>query len=599
MHRSRLCPLVACALSILSLAGMPAAALAQGALTPSGPPGPTMRALHEIETRTPVQSLGGDATAQYLITAPGAYYLTGDIAGVSGKSAIVIQADGVTLDLGGHLVTGTTGALRGIEFRGPRTGFAIRQGVIRNFDQGGVAANGAAVTQGHLAGLVVRSCSPGIAFTGAPADGVTISDCTVTGGTADGIVLTPASGLVERCAVSGLTGAAAVSGIVAGVVNHCTVTSLTATGGSAVQGIACTEASRCTVSAVTNSGSGSASGITGSVVTGCDVQSVSASAAAAVGIAASTTSECAVATVSVAGGTSSCTGINSTNTSGCRVTSIGSAAGSAGTPVGISATTVSGCSVTSVGNAASLGTAVGITAKNVQHCTVQTIGVVTSTVGATGVTTNLAAHVFVNGVRGGSTGNALGLGATEAMHCRVQAVSATGGSGNATGIQGDIIADVNVSDIFANSTGNSAGLRSYSVCRNSSSTQIVAASGPAYGALTFANGRTENVMVQGSAITTGIAVDSSHTVIGCSILQATTGISATSTRNIIDGNSIGPCTTGISVRNGSNTASALIVRNQIRGTTTKIVNDTPCQVGPVVSASGTIASTNPWANFTD
>jgi hypothetical protein len=37
----------------------------------------------------------------------------------------------------------------------------------------------------------------------------------------------------------------------------------------------------------------------------------------------------------------------------------------------------------------------------------------------------------------------------------------------------------------------------------------------------------------------------------------------------------------------------------VRNCTTDFQLDPPCQSGPVVSAVGVIASTNPWANFTD
>lgn len=583
-----------------SIAWGPTEVCAQGSLAPPGAPAPTMRALHEIETRTPVQSLSGDGSAQFVIAVPGAYYLTGDISGVSAKSAIAINADGVTLDLCGHILTGVTGALRGIEFRGVRTGFTIRNGVIRNFDGGGVSSNGGAVTNGRIAWLTVLSCSPGIAFGSGPADGVAVSECTVTGGTASGISLTTARGLVERCAVSGLSGSAAVIGIMAQAVNGCTVTNIAATGSAAAQGIACAEASQCAVSGVTNSGSGPASGIAGSMVTNCDVQSISSSAAAAIGIDARSAADCTVATISVSAGSSSCSGINSTAVHACRVTAIGTTAGAAGTPVGISATTVSGCTVTSVGNAASVGAPVGIAANNVQHCSVQTIGSSSSTVGATGVSTNSAGHIFVNGVSAGTSGDAFGISASEASHCYVQSVTLAGGSGSATGIAGEVIGDSRVNNVFAISSGASAGLSSYRICRNCSVSVVGnTGSGPAYGAFTFNAGRTENVTVQGSAIKVGISVESDQTVIGCTISQAITGIAATSTRNIIDGNNIGFSTTAISVLSGANTASALIVRNQIRNSTTKILSDAPCQVGPLVSATGAIASTSPWANFSD
>lgn len=79
-------------------------AAAQGPLTPPGAPGPTMKTLDQIEPGKPVQSL---ATAPpYLITAPGYYYLTGNITVASGD-AVNILADDVHLDLRGFTINST------------------------------------------------------------------------------------------------------------------------------------------------------------------------------------------------------------------------------------------------------------------------------------------------------------------------------------------------------------------------------------------------------------------------------------------------------------------------------------------------------------
>jgi hypothetical protein len=66
------------------------------------------------EPRTPVQSLPGSVTAQYVISAPGSYYLNDNILGVAGKQAIEIRADHVDLDLGGFQMIGVAGSLSGI-----------------------------------------------------------------------------------------------------------------------------------------------------------------------------------------------------------------------------------------------------------------------------------------------------------------------------------------------------------------------------------------------------------------------------------------------------------------------------------------------------
>jgi len=73
---------------------------AQGSLTPPGAPTPTMKTLDQVEARQIVNATNtpGDGTNQFIISAPGSYYLTGNITGVSAKNGIVINADDVTLD---------------------------------------------------------------------------------------------------------------------------------------------------------------------------------------------------------------------------------------------------------------------------------------------------------------------------------------------------------------------------------------------------------------------------------------------------------------------------------------------------------------------
>jgi hypothetical protein len=56
----------------------------------------------------------GDATAEFVISQPGSYCLPGNVVGVSGKSGIRIDADSVTLDLGGFALLGVSGSLSGV-----------------------------------------------------------------------------------------------------------------------------------------------------------------------------------------------------------------------------------------------------------------------------------------------------------------------------------------------------------------------------------------------------------------------------------------------------------------------------------------------------
>jgi hypothetical protein len=84
---------------------------------PPGPVGVTGRRISSIgrmvartngmaEARIPVQGLTGSSDAQYLITAPGSYYLTDNIQGVGSLHGIKIASPNVDLDLCGFHMLG-------------------------------------------------------------------------------------------------------------------------------------------------------------------------------------------------------------------------------------------------------------------------------------------------------------------------------------------------------------------------------------------------------------------------------------------------------------------------------------------------------------
>src|SRR5262245_16199985 len=70
---------------------------------PAGPVAPTMKPLSHVEPRTPITTATtpGDSDALFVISTPGSYYLTGNVAGALGKHGIEVTAPNVTIDLSG------------------------------------------------------------------------------------------------------------------------------------------------------------------------------------------------------------------------------------------------------------------------------------------------------------------------------------------------------------------------------------------------------------------------------------------------------------------------------------------------------------------
>ncbi len=124
-----------------------------GNLEPSAGPGPTMKRLDEVEPRTAVQSLPGDANSLYVINESGSYYLTGNITGVAGKNGIEIVAKDVALDLMGFSIAGVAGSGDGIKITGAGPlpveevsyTYGIRNGTIYNWGDDGIELVGGKV----------------------------------------------------------------------------------------------------------------------------------------------------------------------------------------------------------------------------------------------------------------------------------------------------------------------------------------------------------------------------------------------------------------------------------------------------------------------
>lgn len=422
-------------LSALLALVLPVAAFAQGALTPPGAPAPTMKSLAELdaslsalaakaESRVAIDDLPGDGSALHVISAPGSYYLRGNLTGAVGRSGIRVDANGVSLDLNGQALRGIPGASAAILINPANGRTVIRHGTI--------SAWSSAVSPGTdllIEGLVVDSCTA--AGLNAGTNSI-VRNCTVTNCTALGISAT----IVDACVVTNTTGTADTVGINSTIARNCHVNGVTTTAGTAF-GLSGSSLVDCVVEGVSGPTAKGllAPSIYSSVASGCTVNAVTATTGQAFGAYyVGTLQNCVVNAINGTGSETTY-GAFVTKAEGVRVRFVQSTGTSVVGMYCIDA--AHDCSLQEIyGTTFS---AVGLVAQTCIGCNVGSVTAPT----ASGCSSEIAQNVRVDAVSG-TAGSATGIAGKTVVGCRVLNLNATA---NAYGIDATVLGTVNDSRV--------------------------------------------------------------------------------------------------------------------------------------------------------
>ena len=176
---------------------------------PSGPITYQGKPLSQIEPRVAINACNtpGSASATFVISSPGSYYLTGSFNGTAGKVGILVNAPDVTIDMQGFTMYGALLGTYGITAN-PGNNVRILNGHIGGWTSGGI--NAPNTTSCRVERVSVTGCTGrGIRL----GNNSIVESCHVdntqsgAGGPGDGIVV-GAGSRVSGCVLNGNAGTA-------------------------------------------------------------------------------------------------------------------------------------------------------------------------------------------------------------------------------------------------------------------------------------------------------------------------------------------------------------------------------------------------------
>lgn len=579
---------------------LPFAAFAQGPLPPpAGPPVASMKTLDQVEARIPLTATTapGNANGVHVITTSGSYYLTGDVQGVAGKDGIVVEANNVTLDLNGYTLKGIAGSLNGIGISRSGTsytGLTVRNGFITGFGERGLYTVSTGAMHGFSAEDLTISCTgAGLrttvagstvvrrVFVRGGAGGIQcagsgganqIEDCVVTGTTGEAII----GDVVERCQVSHVTSSGLV--VISGSrISHCRVAAIS--GGTALVGILGDEVDHCVVTGLTCTGAGPIDGVQGDLVTATRVLNLTSSGGNVRGIGQRN---------SATNGSVTDCAISSLKTTGT------------GTVIGAEADSVSGCQLSRIGFESSTGAVTGILlGSRVDDCTLRGVGHAGVTGNVRGISLSdssfdgAVSRVVLQDFKGAGPVTGIRAGLVEHATITKFVQNGVGITGNQA-IAADKVAHCLVSDLVANTSFSLYAVIAESVT-NTRVESVTNDGGTA-------NGISGEHIVDCTAFNLdGIGISGSSSasrISGCSVRgSALIGIEYGGQGGVVENNAVRGCAIGIQTTSFS--SRAVVRGNQVTTCPVRYDMNVNSVVGPIFTATGTIASTSPFANFSD